>query len=112
MTHIDIHIKTNNAAFQAQGSNVEGYAPGHETARILREVADTIEADVPLGLTLSDYNGNKVGTLTHKKDDQAPSHSHEYTLLLQAQIEELEKENRQMKEKLAQAYFDLSKLIL
>lgn len=111
MTHIDIHIKTDNAAFQAEGPNGEEYAPGQETARILREVADNIEANVPLSLTLLDFNGHKVGTLTHKDNDQVshiPTDDQRRIAYLEAKLEDLEKENIKMKEKLSRARADLS----
>lgn len=56
MARVTITIDTDNAAFEDAGR-------AHETARILRELADRIEdTDLPNGmLHLRDVNGNTVG---------------------------------------------------
>ena len=54
---ITITIDTDNAAFEDN--------EGAETARILRQLADQIEARPGCyGYNLHDFNGNKVGTCT------------------------------------------------
>lgn len=111
MTQIDIQIMTNNSAFQMETDDGEKYAPGQEAARILREAADAIEDYVPAGLNLSDYNGRKVGTLTHKDNDRAvysPNDDQRRVAYLEAKLEDMEKENSRIKGKLAQAHSDLA----
>lgn len=49
-----LEIKTSNAAF-------EGMA-GYEVARILREVADTVEERDSIDMAVMDINGNNVGS--------------------------------------------------
>lgn len=48
-----LEIKTNNAAFED--------APQAELARILRDVANTLENDPSHSGTMRDINGNRVG---------------------------------------------------
>lgn len=51
----ELHIGTDNAAFED--------GPGPEIARILRELADLVEDDLPPDhvVRLRDVNGNRVG---------------------------------------------------
>lgn len=67
MGNIQINIQTDNAAFNQYEGDEDVYTPAQETARILREIADLVEAEgfVPSGLGLTDVNGHKVGTLEH-----------------------------------------------
>lgn len=69
MGKIQINIQTDNAAFHEYEGDEDVYTPSRETARILREIADLVEAEgfVPSGLGLTDLNGHKVGTLEHDR---------------------------------------------
>ena len=57
MAHFEMKISCNNAAFEDAGT-------AQETARILREIADKLEAGQATGLfqNAKDFNGNIVGT--------------------------------------------------
>lgn len=61
MSVFKIEISTDNAAFQDD--------PGAEVARILREVAERVEAG-ELSRTVRDYNGNGVGSFWFEDVDQ------------------------------------------
>lgn len=53
-----LYVRTDNSAFD------ETTTPAHEVARILREIADTIEKDESIPwhfVTIRDINGNDVG---------------------------------------------------
>lgn len=67
MGNIQINIKTDNAAFNEYDGYEDVYTPAQETARILREIANFVEAEgfVPSGMGLTDLNGHGVGTLLH-----------------------------------------------
>lgn len=67
MSHIIIKIDTNNAAFHTEGDNYE-YSPEMEVARILSALALESAHHIPDEVILRDYNGNRVGKLTHHKD--------------------------------------------
>lgn len=55
---LTVTIETGNAAFHDDES---GEPSGHEAARILRELADRLEAGATDG-KVRDYNGNTVGS--------------------------------------------------
>ncbi|USK62287.1 hypothetical protein [Peribacillus asahii] len=57
MEKVTVTIKTGNAAFEEN--------PNMEIARILRELANNLEADVHPG-KLRDLNGNTVGTVEYE----------------------------------------------
>jgi len=57
MEKVTVTIKTGNAAFEEN--------PNMEIARILRELANNLEADVQPG-KLRDLNGNTVGTVEYE----------------------------------------------
>lgn len=68
-------INTDNAAF----ADDEGYDPARALAGLLRNIADTLEDDVPNELadpevpttigSIRDYNGNHVGEWRHDRPD-------------------------------------------
>ena len=51
-----LEIDCSNAAFEEE--------PEYEVARILRELADKLEADGSLAHPVFDFNGNRVGRST------------------------------------------------
>lgn len=55
-----IKIETGNAAFCDPNCEYDNYYRGHETARILRSIADRVESGKTDGYC-SDFNGNIVG---------------------------------------------------
>jgi hypothetical protein len=59
-----VSIRTDNAAFEEGGR-------GAETARILRELADSLEDGVEAG-SLRDINGNPVGDFGFHTDGVMP----------------------------------------
>ena len=54
-----MNVKTSNAAFT---DTADGFDPGPELARILRDVADRMEGGYVLSGSVFDINGNKVGS--------------------------------------------------
>jgi hypothetical protein len=62
-----VNISTENAAF-------DGDARNHETARILRRIADRLDAGESMEFyeTLLDSNGNDVGRCAFKPDEPRP----------------------------------------
>ena len=66
MARFDVSMEVDNMAF---GDGVDPEARNYEVARVLRELADKIEADyVPMDnyRILRDINGNTVGTAQFK----------------------------------------------
>lgn len=64
MTHtFTVKIECGNAAFTDEAGNVTNDSAAPELARILREIADRIEAGTDYGWfkTIRDVNGNDVG---------------------------------------------------
>lgn len=57
MSSFELHIDTDNAAFDY---------PGPEVARILRELADLLDDGVTGHGPLRDVNGNRVGSWEYK----------------------------------------------
>lgn len=60
---LTVNIETGNAAFHDE----EGEPSGHEAARILRELADRLEAGDTSG-KVRDINGNTVGSFELAED--------------------------------------------
>ncbi len=62
MARFTVQLSTDNAAFDPD--------PAPELARIMRKIADTIEAGDDIGqfLTIFDVNGNDVGRFALKPD--------------------------------------------
>ncbi len=62
MARFTVQLSTDNAAFDPD--------PAPELARIMRKIADTIEAGDDIGqfLTILDVNGNDVGRFALKED--------------------------------------------
>lgn len=58
-----INFETGNAAFADSDGNDSDEARRAESARILRHIADKLDAGQDSG-SVMDYNGNKVGTWT------------------------------------------------
>ncbi len=66
INYIELHIKCNNDAFY----NEENQEPEPEVVRILRKLADSIEANGIEDAThiLKDINGNKVGEFGYSEE--------------------------------------------
>tara|TARA_R110000782_G_scaffold50647_1_gene109662 strand:- start:164 stop:394 length:231 start_codon:yes stop_codon:yes gene_type:complete len=56
-----VRISTRNAAFENADGEPCAFMTAHEVARIMRELADTIETTEGLAHVLRDVNGNRVG---------------------------------------------------
>lgn len=68
MSSFKLNVHTDNAAFCDEETGDP--APASELARILRKVADRVEAgeDISHYLTIFDANGNDVGRFALKED--------------------------------------------
>lgn len=72
---VKITIKTDNAAFQDEFSNIDSNVRNQEVARILRNLASQLEKSVEQGVDwnsviLLDINGNSVGSYTYSPTDE------------------------------------------
>lgn len=72
---VKITIKTDNAAFQDEFSNINSNVRNQEIARILRNLASQLEKSVEQGVDwnsviLLDINGNSVGSYTYSPTDE------------------------------------------
>lgn len=73
---VKITIKTDNAAFQDEFSNIDSNVRNQEVARILRNLANQLEKSVEEGVDwnsviLLDINGNSVGSYTYSPTDES-----------------------------------------
>lgn len=72
MSHFAVHISTDGAAFVRDADEAELPLETSEVTRILRELADSIDADGgEQGIyRLRDVNGNRVGFATFNASDE------------------------------------------
>lgn len=69
MSEFRVTIRTNNAAFRDEG---DGSFNGYEVARILREIADSVEGYGASrhAQSVMDINGNRVGQYKYHEDGE------------------------------------------